>query len=265
MAKDRYSDDYTIEVLKDTKTVNIKDNLAVDQDLTVGNNLVVSNNLTISGAVTGGIEVDTLDSSIITTGDISTSTDFNYSSEQTFINNIPILLLKTAADVTQYSSSGGIVCSLTDTLVPGYLSFNFGTMATGQWYFEFPIDDFIKNKASITAIYFLAEVDSSFSESDFDFTVTVKSFASEGSSPPTFSTVDSDSVNLVKSDGRQWLKAEVSISNPDVSTGSGGKNYFVRFAKTDSKVVIISIFKCIIEYSTDQLKEALNCTSSGGL
>lgn len=66
MAKDRYSDDHTIEIVGDTNTLNINDNLNV------------SGNLDIGGMVTGSISTDSITSSgdlVITADSITLDSD----------------------------------------------------------------------------------------------------------------------------------------------------------------------------------------------
>jgi hypothetical protein len=80
MARDRYSDDQTIEIVGDTKTLFVKDNIDVERDVNVGGELttvdLIVNGTFTAGSGTGDLEVS---------GDLSTNHIHNIGSDDLLI------------------------------------------------------------------------------------------------------------------------------------------------------------------------------------
>jgi hypothetical protein len=260
MSKDRYSDDHIIEVVGDTKTVSIKDNLSVDQDISAGNDLTVGNDLNVSGGlnITGNLNING-SAGDFTAGNITVTGDFLYDSPITLMRPVPITYIKESAALTK-NPSPTTICTLFEPDVSGYICLHVGqpTPYTTPWSFSFPVDDYMLNDATITGIYFLVENSdsSTYTNSTYDLDIDLYTFNAAGAGTSS-SSIDSDTITLVTAQSRQWLKAEfnsMTSLNPDPL----GNCFYVKFSKSSSETITVYIYKCILEYTIDNLKSAIN-------
>jgi hypothetical protein len=276
MALDRYSDDHTIEVVRGTQTVNIKDNLYVEEDASIGNDLIVSNDLNIVNDldvgnnlnVTGDLVVAgsvTIDGATTINDNLDlgiykiNSSGYDYNSSISVFREIPIYDLYVASDPT---SIGSLVDNMnthdwSNSPQPNYRTIELGSSINTDWYFHFTIDPYLIHNASVTSIRFLLEL-STGSDSTYDFNVQVYSIPNGDLTTPSSPTsISSDTITLLSAAGRQWYNASISFT-ADVEPTGPSKSYYVKFSKVPTTSCEIFIYRAAIAMSIDSVSMGLN-------
>lgn len=284
MGKDRYSDDHTIEVVGGTNTVNItnnlsvggdlavggdieitanvtSDNLEVTTDLTVGNDVSVGNDLTVDGNTTlsGTLTVDgpteVSDSLTISGGNSITSSGYNYTSDISVQRGVSIFELFQSVAVTGSSVAGSL-----ETPTGDYVALEVGSPMTVDWYFYFPIDNYLLNNGELTSVNFLLENKTNSGETTYDFEVSLLSFNDGDLSLPSIPiTVDNDIIPFVPAAGRQWYSASLSATISSKPLGTGD-SYYLKFKKVGpgTGTCTIYIYRCVLKMNVSSVSMGLN-------